>query len=221
MKRYGCCIVLLLGMMLSLAACGPRIISAEAAKTEGLALINQAFDAGVTEATVEYQERVGESYKNGVIVQYGTEEPRRFYAIRCGEAGDGNPLYYAEVNAVTGVAYRADKSISSIALTPQQQAQSNAIGTRDDLPIEGFEEEEQKALDLAEQWVRERFEPDVPVLSTVINSSMTDNVVFPLFYIDGFVIFYDGTIYSVEVCWPSMEVIGFQKWNQDYDRRAS
>ncbi len=211
----------MLGMMLSLAACGPKIISAEEAKTAGLALINQAFDTEVTDATVEYQERVGESYKNGVIVQYGTEEPRRFYSIRCGEAEDGNPLYYAEVNAQTGVAYRADKSISTTVLTPQQQAQADAIGTQDDLPIDGFEGEEQKALNLAEEWVCKRFEPDVPVLNTVFNSSMTDNVAFPLIYVNGFVVFYDGTIYSVEVCWPAMEVIGFQKWNQDYDRKAS
>ena len=181
-------------------------------------MIRQAYgvDRASAVVTVEYHERAGVTYEDGERIQYGTEEPMRVYVIITNPDEIGNPEYYAEVNAVTGVAYRADKDESLISLTPEQQAQAEAIGKVEDLPIEGFEDDEANALQIGEDWVRVHFEPDIPVLRTVSNSSMTDNVIFPLIQVDGSVIFIDGTIYNVEVCWPAMEVTSVYLCNQEY-----
>ena len=216
MKKRIIVIVLCVAVMLS--GCSPRLISEARAKEAGLAMIQQAYGVDLTDAvvTVEYHERAGVTYEDGERIQYGTEEPMRVYVIITNPDEIGNPEYYAEVNAVTGVAYRADKDESLISLTPEQQAQAEAIGKEEDLPIEGFEDDEANALQTGEDWVRAHFEPDIPVLRTVPNSTMTDGVDFPLFFVDGSVIFINGTIYNVEVCWPAMEVTSVYLCNQEY-----
>ena len=210
--------VIVLSLSLFLSACSPRLISEAKAKEAGLSMIQQAYGVDLTDAVVavEYQERAGVTYEDGERIQYGTEEPMRVYVIITNPDEIGNPEYYAEVNAVTGVAYRADKDESLISLTPEQQAQAEAIGKVEDLPIEGFEDDEANALQIVEDWGRVHFEPDIPVLRTVPNSTMTDNVIFPLIQVDGSVIFIDGTIYNVEVCWPAMEVTSVYLCNQEY-----
>ena len=201
-----------------LSACSPRLVGEAKAKEAGLAMINQAYGVDLTDAVVavEYHQGGGVTYEDGVAIHYGTEEPMRFYEIRVNPGEGGNADYYAVVNAVTGVAYRADKDESLLSLTQEQHAQAEAIGKREDLPIEDFEDDEANALQTGEDWVRAHFEPDIPVLRTVPNSTMTDGVEFPLFFVDGSVIFIDGTIYNVEVCWPAMEVTSVYLCNQEY-----
>lgn len=201
-----------------LSACSPRLVGEAKAKEAGLAMIQQAYEVDLSDAvvTVEYQEGAGVTYEDGFMIQYGTEEPMRSYAVRVNPDEIGNAEYYAEVNAVTGVAYRADKSSALIPRSAEQLAQAAAIGDGDDLPVEDYEVDEAGALRLGEAWVQEHFKPDTPVLRTVPNSTMTDNVDFPLFFVDGSVIFIDGTIYNFEVCWPAMEVIGMYLCNQEY-----
>ena len=210
--------IVIICLVLLLSGCSPRLISEAKAKEAGLAMIHQAYgvDLADAEVTAEYQERAGVTYDDGFMIQYGTEEPMRVYAIRVNPDEIGNAEYYAEVNAVSGVAYRADKDISLISLTEEQQAQAATIGNVEDLPIEDFEDDEANALKTGEDWVRAHFEPDIPVLRTVPNSTMTDSEDFPLIRVDVSVIFIDGTIYYVEVCWPAMEVIGVYLCNQEY-----
>ena len=205
-------------LFLMLSGCSPRLIGEAKAKEAGLAMIRQAYGVDLDDAvvTVEYQERAGVTYEDGERIQYGTEEPMRVYVIKTNPDEIGNAEYYAEVNAVTGVAYRADRDISLISLTEEQRAQAAAIGKEEDLPIEDFEVDEANALKVGEDWVRAHFEPDIPVLRTVPNSSMTDDYDFPLIRVDGSVIFINGAIYNVEVCWPAMEVIGVYLCNQEY-----
>lgn len=211
-------LVIFICVAVLLSACSPRLVGEAKAKEAGLAMINQAYGVDLTDAvvSVEYQERAGVTYEDGERIQYGTEEPMRVYVIIINPDDIGNPEYYAEVNAVTGVAYRADKDESLLSLTQEQQAQAEAIGKMEDLPTKDFEDDEANALQIGEDWVRAHFEPDIPVLRTVPNSTMTDGVDFPLLFVDGSVIFIDGTIYNVEVCWPAMEVTSVYLCNQEY-----
>ena len=211
-------LVILIGVAVLLSACSPRLVGEAKAIEAGLAMINQAYGVDLADAvvTAEYQERAGVTYEDGVAIHYGTEKPMRVYVIKTNPDEIGNAEYYAEVNAVTGVAYRADKSSALIPRTKEQQAQADAIGDGDDLPVEDFDVDDANALKIGEDWVRAHFEPDIPVLRTVPNSTMTDSVDFPLFFVDGAVIFIDGTIYNVEVCWPAMEITSIYLCNQEY-----
>ena len=211
-------LVIFIGVAVLLSACSPRLVGEAKAKEAGLAMINQAYGVDLTDAVVavEYHQGGGVTYEDGVAIHYGTEEPMRFYEIRVNPGEDGRADYYAVVNAVTGVAYRADKDESLLSLTPEQQAQAEAIGKIEDLPIEDFEDDEATALQIGEDWVRAHFEPDIPVLRTVPNSTMPDTELFPIIQVKGAVIFIDGTIYNVEVCWPAMEITSVYLCNQEY-----
>lgn len=210
--------VLFICIALLLSSCSPALVGEAKAKEIGLAVIQQAFEVDLTDAvvTVEYRERPGETYQQGESIQYGMEEPIRFYEIKVNPDEIGNADYYAEVNAVNGLAYRADKSIALIPRTEEQLAEAAALKPGDDLPVENYEVDETGSLQQAEDWVRAHFEPDTPVLRTVPNSSMTDSVDFPLFTVSCFVVFVDGTIYSVDVCWPTMDVTSVYLCNQEY-----
>ncbi len=200
---------------LFLSGCTPRLVGEAKAKEAGLALINLAFDANESEATVKLNQRLGLSYVNGIEAHLGDEEPIYYYTVKVGEQKDGNFLYYAEVNAKTGLSYRADKSSSLIRLTEDQEKQAAAIGTLDDLWTVDFSDAEQTEIELSSDWVRERFEKSLPLLGTIANNIVSDSADFPLVRMDCYVVFVDGTIYNVERCWPTMEVTSVSLLNKN------
>jgi len=201
--------------MLFLSACTPRLIGEEKAKEAGLALINLAFDLQETEAKAALEERPGLSYINGIQAHLGDEKPIPYYTVKVGLQEDGNPLYYAEVNAATGVAYRAEKCLSTIVLTEEQQKQADALGTLEDFFTEDFSEVQQSSVRTVDGWVHDRLERDVPFLRTVPNIIESDSVSFPLVWMEYYVICVNGTIYNVTLCWPTMEVVGVYLLNRD------
>ncbi len=203
-------------MSLTMVACSPRLVGEAKAKEAGLVFINKVFDVNETEATVTLVERPGLSYVNGIEAHLGDEKPVYFYTIQVNLLADGNYRYYAEVNAVTGVAYRADKDPDTIVLTQEQQKQAEALGSFDDMQNTDTSAYVQEAINASEDWVRQNFERNKPILRIIQNNCVTDSCSFPKVFIDNYVVFIDGTIYNVEWCWPSMEITGFFMLNQDH-----
>lgn len=202
---------------LVLTGCAPRLVGEAKAKEAGLALINKVFDVNETEAVVTREERPGLSYVNGIEAHLGDEKPIYYYTIQVNPLADGNYSYYAEVNAVTGVAYRANRNPDTIVLTQEQQKQAEALGSFDDMMNIDVTAYEKEALSVSEDWVRQNIERNKPILSVIPNITMSsDSVIFPKHLTENYVIFIDGTIYNVEWCWPSMEVTGFYMLNQDH-----
>ena len=202
---------------LALSGCAPRLVGEAKAKEAGLALINKVFDVNETEAVVTREERPGLSYVNGIEAHLGDEKPIYYYTIQVNPLADGNYSYYAEVNAVTGIAYRANRNPDTIVLTQEQQKQSEALGSFDDMMNIDVTAYEKEALSVSEDWVRQNIERNKPILSVIPNITMSsDSVIFPKHLTENYVIFIDGTIYNVEWCWPSMEVTGFTMLNQDH-----
>ncbi len=199
-----------------LSGCSPRLVGEAKAKEAGLAFINKVFDVNETEATVTLENRPGLSYVNGIEAHLGDEKPVYFYTIQVNLLADGNYSYYAEVNAVTGVAYRANKNPDTIVLTQEQQKQAKALGSFDDMQNTDTSAYQQEATNASEDWVRQNFERNKPILSVIPNNTLTDNYSFPKMFIDNYVVFIEGTIYNVEWCWPSMDVTGFYMLNQDH-----
>jgi hypothetical protein len=216
MKRLLLFGMLILLVLYCLSACSPEIISKAKAKEAGLALINQAFDTNVTDAEVTYDEIAGWSYVNGVPVQYGDEDPICYYAVTISGSNEEDDLYYAEVNAETGVAYYASKSESL--LTPLTQDQINEATkledwvNEDDLLFKTLRESQ--AGEIAYEWVESRFHKDIALLETLDIGTYSDNVMYPRISIGYYVIFFDGAVYEVYLSWPTMEVISIQILSQ-------
>ena len=188
------------------SACSPRLVGEAKAKEAGLALINQAFDAHETEAEVKYHEWVGVTSEDGQAIQYGTEELIRVYEIRVDPDESGNARYYAEVDAETGLAYRADKGLSTAVLTEEQEQKAESIEFPEDLSKYTFPEEQAEAMWFSVDWIEQHFEPDNPLLCSVPSMESSDDSISPQQWIESYAVFRNGHIYLVQLLWPTMEV---------------
>lgn len=200
---------IILSLTLFLTACSPKLVGETKAKEAGLALINQAFDVNETEAEVTYREYAGTSYVNGESIQYGDEEPVRVYEVIIPNGNDENPLYYAAVNAKTGVAYRAERSESFLTqLTDDQQAEGKELALMDNADEVYIKKlNESNASEIVAAWVAKRLYSDVGVLSVLDNGFITDNVISPRVCMEYTVVFLDGAVYQASIYWPTMEIL--------------
>ena len=205
----------ILMMSLAMVACSPRLVGEAKAKEAGLAFINKVFDVNETDATVEYEERAGFTYVNGCSVHYGTEEPIRVYIIKVNPNEIGNFDYYAEVNAVTGEAYRADKAWELLKpMTAEQQTRADELYRQEEewsKVLQSTAEEETNPE--AYQWFRNKFRPDKPMLFPIFSLSEQvpdrKNMIESEYYI----VVEDGSIYTLLMSWPTFEVVRIEKIN--------
>ena len=211
MKRK---ILLLTAMVFSLSffltACSPRLVGEAKAKEAGLALINHAFEIEETEAKVTLEQRPGLSYINGVHAHLGDEEPIYYYTVKIGALPDGNSYYYAEVDAKTGLAYRAEKSTDIINLNDEQRKQAESIGMFDQFNPDMFSDEQEDHIQTVWDWISTHLEKDVPVMFVLPDAIGSDSVDFPKVRLGYLAMLDDGRFYNIEVCWPTMEVISVQ-----------
>lgn len=198
-----------------LFGCSPRIISETKAKEAGLALINQVFDRTETDAKVKLEERPGLSYLNGELIHMGDEDPIYYYTVKIGALAYGNSYYYAEVNATTGVAYRAEKSTTLVQLNDDEQTRAQSIGTLDDFDPNSFLNEQEEGKAIVWEYVKTHLAQGVPVFGVFSDMIETDSVDFPKVWLEYIVMLDDGKTYNVILCWPAMEVIRVVERNQD------
>ena len=202
-------------ILFALSGCTPRLIGEAKAKEAGLALINFIFDVKETEATVEYEEREGFTYQYGFAIHKGNEEPDRVYIIKVRPNEDGNFDYYAEVNAMTGKAYIAQKAWELLKpMTAEQQARADDLYAQEEewsKVLQSTAEEETNPE--AYQWFRNKFRPDKPMLFPIFSLSeqVPDrrNMIESEYYI----VVEDGSIYTLLMSWPSFEVVRIEKIN--------
>lgn len=222
MKRK---IVLLITIILSLSllftACATRnsdvvaVVSEEKAKEAGLALINLAFDANATEATVELVENPDRTHADSTSARYIFEEPGRVYEVKVAPEKGSSKYYYAAVNAVTGVAYRAEQAMSGIDLTKEQQKQAEALGTVDTFDPNSLLSAQQDGKVAVFDLMKNRLEKLVPTLRVFPDMIETDSVDFPKVRLEYFVLLENGTIYNLTLCWPTMELVSVYRYAQN------
>ncbi|MPM91305.1 hypothetical protein SDC9_138433 [bioreactor metagenome] len=213
MKKRIIVIVLCVAVMLS--GCSPRLISEARAKEAGLAMINRVFDVNETEAAVTLEEQPGLSDINGVHAHLGGEDPIKYYTVKVGLLDDGNFLYYAEVNAQTGVAYRVDRNTASISLSEEQRKQADVLGNLDDFHPDSFLNIQNDAMSIVQGLIQTRLEKDVPIFRMYPDMIESDSVDFPKVWLEYIVVMENDTIYTITLCWPSMDIIGVYNRTSD------
>lgn len=209
------CIAMMVSFSLLLAACGQKLISEDQAKEAGLAMINRVFDVNETEAAVTLEEQPGLSYINGVHAHLGGEDPIKYYTVKVGLLDDGNFLYYAEVNAQTGVAYRVDRNTASISLSEEQRKQADVLGNLDDFHPDSFLNIQNDAMSIVQGLIQTRLEKDVPIFRMYPDMIESDSVDFPKVWLEYIVVMENDTIYTITLCWPSMDIIGVYNRTSD------
>lgn len=222
MKRK---IVLLIAIILSLSllftACATKnsdvvtVIGEDKAKEAGLAFINLAFEANATDATVELVENPARTHTDGSTARYMFEEPGREYIVKVAPEKGSNDYYYAYVDAVSGVAYRAEQAMSGIDLTEEQQKQAEALGTVDTFDPNALLPAQQDGQAVVSDLMKNRLEKLVPTLRVFPDMIETDSVDFPKAQLEYFVLMENGTIYNLSLCWPTMELVSVYRYTQN------
>lgn len=188
-----------------LGACAPKFVGEAAAKEAGLTLLRQAFGTNAKDAHVEYFERAGTSAVDNTEVQPGSKTPTQIYLVTISDQTLGTDLYYAEVDAKTGVAYYATKN--EWLLAPQNPNQNQS--TQENATPKGTDTDESAQDESAEStacaFVMRRFQKEVSLITSqggchpCGKRAQHGSVGY-------FVTFADGSLYRVGFSWPAMDM---------------
>ena len=192
----------------------PAMVSEAEAKEAGLALINQVFHVNATEAEITLSERDGISYVSGAEQQTGKEEKALIYIVSVHGKDVKATQYQAEVNAKTGVAFRASmNSFFLPAMTQEQQALAATAGAIDQPEKYDYNVVSANCYRAAKEWIRQSFQPDEPILGFIDRGFMSDET-FPQVNAGFYAVMHDGTIYNIEMMWPQMAILSVGILNQ-------
>ena len=214
-------VITIICILLLFTACATKnsdvgtVIGEDKAKEAGLAFINLAFEANATDATVELVENPDRAHADGSTARYIFEEPGRVYEVKAAPEKGSSRYYYASVDAVTGIAYRAEMALSGIDLTEEQQKQAEALGSVDTFDPNALLPAQQDGQAVVSDLMKNRLEKLVPTLRVFPDMIGTDSVDFPKAQLEYFVLMENGTIYNLSLCWPSMELVRVYRYTQN------
>ncbi|HML68394.1 MAG TPA: hypothetical protein PKA81_08350 [Clostridia bacterium] len=167
--------------------------------------MRQAFGITAKDAHVEYFERAGTSAVDNTDVHSGSKTPNQIYLVTISDQTLGADLYYAEVDAKTGVAYYAMKNEWLLAPQAPDQNQSMQSNTNPDDTDADETAQEDSAKSTACAFVMRRFQKDVSLITAqgcchpCSNRAQRGSIGY-------FVTFADGALYRVGFSWPAMDM---------------
>ena len=190
------------------------LVSEATAKEAGLALINQVFGVTETEATITLSEREGISYINGAEQQTGTEEEALIYVVSVHGKDIKATQYKAEVNAKTGVAFRASMSTFFLpAMTEEQKKLAASAGAIDQPNNYDYDVVSKHCYRAVKEWIKTTMQPDEPILGFIDRGFISEES-FPQMSAAFYAVMRDGTIYNIEMMWPQMAILSVGILNQ-------
>ncbi len=199
--RKAAALLLALSLVL-VCACAPRYVGEERAKKAGLTLFRQAFGVTAQDAHVEYYERAGSSAVDNTDVSPNGTTPTQIYIVTISDPTIHEDLYYAEVNAKSGVAYYASKNEWLFTAPPKQQKPNDTGSTGD---TESILIQDDGTKTVASNWVKRCFQKEVALISAD-GCCQRDGMTASRACIGYFVTFADGSLYRIGFSWPAMDL---------------
>ena len=190
-------------LLMALCACAPRYVGEASAKKAGLTLLRPAFGVTAQDAHVEYYERAGSSAVDNSEVSANGTAPTQIYIVTISDPTIQEDLYYAEVDAKTGVAYYASKNEWLFTPTTNQTKSDNDTGSTSDTETIVIQDDGTKAL--ACNWIKRCFQKEVALISAD-GCCQRDCKTSARASIGYFVTFADGSLYRVGFSWPAMDL---------------
>ena len=202
---------------LALSGCTPRLIGEAKAKEAGLAFINKVFDVNETEAKVDYGEYPVDTPAQDQSTGQEHDAPvMRFYYVTVMKEHTDEVLYYAQVDAISGFAYSANRGSGTLSpLTEEQIKQAEELmqlpfGERDMMN----RIYEAKLPQTVYDWMSARFEKQSTIGSVEYGSMGGDLNESHCVYLDCVVTFENGAVYVVDIIWPTKQINGIEILSQ-------
>jgi len=201
MKRRKVILIIGVCAALALSACGAKDGGEAKAKKLGVDTIKKMF-------VVEESETMDGYFENAVVTSLasgGTKKGTDFSVTVKDEQGE--MLYYTVINIKSGKATMIQQNPNLLKLTEEEEKMAANMASSDIFDATVKNKAPKQAGSLALLWVKQRFEPNGE-LSTQSAGQAYENKDYPSrAFFDSTIIMQSGNVYSVTVCWPSMDVV--------------
>ena len=218
-RKMGIVLVIALMTMFLFTGCGQRMDENEANIGYGLEDINKIFHVNETEATVQTIYQDVYNYENGVRTLAkatngdGTNIQDAFYLVTVGDS-DSEPRYQAKIRSDWYSLYYVWQSEQNIVMSAEQTEKANALYAAEKTWGEKHDAAFAELKDACIHWVEENLMDDDPVLLASEDSEYDKGPITTALKNRYYVVMLDGTIYQVEMQWPSMQVLSLTVVNE-------
>ena len=207
----------ILMMSLAMVACSPRLVGEAKAKEAGLAFINKVFDVNETEAVVHYcEDKIDPQSQDQSTGQEHDAPVMRFYYVTVMKEHTDEVLYYAQVDAISGFAYSANRGSGTLSpLTEEQIKQAEELmqlpfGERDMMN----RIYEAKLPQTVNDWMSARFEKQSKIRTVEYGKMIEGLIDSNLVSMDCRVTFENGAVYVIGIILPTKQIYQIQILSQ-------
>ena len=202
-------VIIMFCVAVLLSACSPRLVGEAKAKEAGLAFINKVFDVNETEAVVYYGEYSADAQPQDQSAEQKQNVPvMRYYHVTIMKEHTDNVLYDAQVDAISGFVYSAQRFEGTLSpLTDEQIKQAEELAK---LPY-GQSEVMSRLYELKlpqniNDWMSARFEKQSKI-KTVEYDKMKEGLIDEnIVSMDCHVMFENGAVYVIEIILPTKQI---------------
>ena len=202
---------------LMLSACSPRLVGEAKAKEAGLAFINKVFDVNETEAELEYSEYAVDPQSQDQGAEQKHDVPvMRCYSVTVMKENTDEVLYYAQVDAISGFAYSANRGSGTFSpLTDEQIKQAEELvklpfGERDMMN----RLYELKLPQTINDWMTARFEKQSKIKTVEYGKMIEGLIDLKIVTMDCRVTFENGAVYVFGIILPTKQIYQIQILSQ-------
>lgn len=201
MKRRKVILIIGICAALALSACGARDGGEAKAKKIGQDTIKKTFSVEESETMDGYFDLAEVT----PLASGGTKKGTDFSVTVKDEQGE--MLYYTVINIKSGKATMIQQNPNLLKLTEEEEKMAANMASSDIFDATVKNKAPKQAGSLALLWVKQRFEPNGE-LSTQSAGQAYENKDYPSrAFFDSTIIMQSGNVYSVTVCWPSLDVV--------------
>ena len=213
-KRTIQSLICLVSVAFLFTACGAKGGGEAKAKKLGVDTIKQMFSVEESETMDGYFENAEVKQLSEAGATATNAKKSNDYSVTV-KNDAGATLYYVEVNIKSGKVKTIQQNPSFLKLTEEEEKMAANMSTSGIFDATVKNKAPKQAGRLALNWVKERFEPNGE-FSTQSAGQAYQNKDYPArAFFDSTIVMQSKNVYSVTVCWPTMDVVQVTVMDQD------
>jgi len=213
--------IVMICLVLVLSGCSPRLIGEAKAKEAGLAFINHVFDVNETEAVAYYGEYSVDVQPQDQSAKQKRDVPvMRYYHVAVMKEHTDNVLYDAQVDAISGFVYSAQRFEATLSpLTDEQIKQAEELVKLPYGQREGMNRlYELKLPQTINDWMSEQFEKQSKIKTVEYGKMIEGLIDSNIVSMDCRVTFENGAVYVIGIILPTKQIFQIEILSQPVEK---